>query len=108
MSWGHLPRLDKILCVVRELPNGSHRGAGRTTHKMNWTKPLGHGGSPLEDLKSATEGRIDAVGLLDAVGERSAGEHDRVSPFFSHQWHAPPRLPAEGPAAWERTGSVPT
>ena len=43
--------MDKILCVVRELTDGSRKGVGRTTHKMNWTKPLGHGGSPLEDCK---------------------------------------------------------
>ena len=43
--------MDKILCVVREWTDGSRRGVGRTIHKMNWTKPLGHGGSPLEDWK---------------------------------------------------------
>jgi hypothetical protein len=84
--------MERTLCVVRELTDGSRRGAGRTTHKVNWTKLLGRGGRPLEDLKSATAGMIGAVGLLDAVGERAAGEHDRVIPLFSRQRHAIPRI----------------
>jgi hypothetical protein len=43
--------MEKILCGVRELTDGSRRGVDCTTHKMNWTKSLGHGGSPLEDWK---------------------------------------------------------
>jgi hypothetical protein len=29
-----LPTLDRLLCVVRELTDGSRRGVGRTTHMM--------------------------------------------------------------------------
>jgi hypothetical protein len=48
--------MDKILCVVRELTDDSRRGAGGTAHKMNWTKPLGHRGAPLEDGKVQRRG----------------------------------------------------
>jgi hypothetical protein len=43
--------MDRILCVVREWTDDSRRRADGTAHKMNWTKPLGHRGSPLEDWK---------------------------------------------------------
>ena len=44
-----LQNFSRILCVARELTDGSRRGVGRTTHKMNWTKPLGRGAWPLAD-----------------------------------------------------------
>jgi len=46
-----VPIMDRILCVVREWTDDSRRGADSTIHKIHWTKPLGHGGSPLEDCK---------------------------------------------------------
>jgi hypothetical protein len=48
-----LPRMDRILCVVQELTDDSCRAMRCTIHKMNWTKPLGHSGSPLEDCKGS-------------------------------------------------------
>jgi hypothetical protein len=39
-----LPRVDRILCVVRELTDDSRRGAGGTAHKINWTKEHYSGG----------------------------------------------------------------
>src|SRR4029434_4405770 len=56
LSSGAFPIMDKILCVVREWTDNSRRGADGTTHKMNWTKPLGHGGSPLEGWKVSRKG----------------------------------------------------
>ena len=48
--------MDRILCVVREWTDDSRRGADGTAQKMNWTKPLGHGGAPLEDCKVSWQG----------------------------------------------------
>ena len=45
------PEWIGILCVVREWTDDSRRGTDSTAHKMNWMKPLGHRGSPLEDWK---------------------------------------------------------
>ena len=55
--------MDRILCVVREWTDDARRGADGTAHKMHWTKPLGHGGSPLEDWKASWRGW--SVGLAD-------------------------------------------
>ena len=48
-----LLRMDRILCVVQELTDDSCRERRCTIHKRNWTKPLGHRGSALEDCKGA-------------------------------------------------------
>ena len=48
--------MDRILCVVQEWTDDPRRGADGTAHKMNWTKPLGHGGPPLEDWKVSWRG----------------------------------------------------
>jgi hypothetical protein len=50
------PYRTQVLCVVREWTDDSRRGADGTAHKMNWTKPLGHGGPPLEDWKVSWRG----------------------------------------------------
>ena len=47
------------------LTDDSRRRADGTAHKMNWTKPLGRGGRPLEDLKNVAEGLDEAGGTLD-------------------------------------------
>ena len=51
-----LLEMDRILCVVRGWTDDSRRGVDGTTHKINWTKPLGHGGSPFEEWKVSWRG----------------------------------------------------
>ena len=42
-----------ILCAVLSASLRESSVYSRTTHKINWTKPLGHRGSPLEDWKAS-------------------------------------------------------
>jgi hypothetical protein len=53
-SWGPLPRLDRILCVVRELTDDSRRGVGGTAHKINWMKEHDRGGRRLQKPQCGT------------------------------------------------------
>ena len=69
--------------------DGSRRETDSTTHKMNWTKPLGRGGWPLADLKTAAEGLDGAGGTLDAVTEPLAGEEGRCAPCLPPSPDAP-------------------
>ena len=49
-----LLRMNSILCVVRELTDDSRRGAGRTTHKINWTKEHYRGGGLSQEQRCGT------------------------------------------------------
>src|SRR5262249_5670153 len=53
-SCGRLPRMDRILCVVRELTDDSRRGAGGTAHKINWMKEHYRGGRLLQKPQCGT------------------------------------------------------
>ena len=99
--------MDRILCVVRELTDGSRRGVGRTTHKMNWTKPLGRGGRPLEDLKNAVGGLDGAGDTLAPVTEPLAGEEGRCPPWLPHPQTLPTLASLGGPSACGHTRRVP-
>src|SRR5262249_5696581 len=55
---GRLPRMDRILCVVRELTDDSRRGAGGTAHKINWMKEHYRGGRLLQKQPCGT---VDAI-----------------------------------------------
>jgi hypothetical protein len=52
---GHfLLKMKSILCVVRELTDNSRRGAGRTTHKINWTQEHYRGGGLSQEQRCGT------------------------------------------------------